>query len=126
MLVVSDIDDIFLPKPTDLLVNLAECRASLEGLLGRLGDMFQDNSIVGSAMGSALQAAFKLMVGSTESTLRISLLTQFPLVSHWWQNYRFVVYTSDRWRWSAQKPRRSESLGNKQGAFVDKHFIIHG
>jgi len=62
MLVVSDIDDIFLPKPTDLLVNLAECRSSLEGLLGRLNDMFQDNSIVGSAMGSALQAAFKLMV----------------------------------------------------------------
>jgi hypothetical protein len=34
MLVVSDIDDVFLPKPTDLLVNLAESRASLEALFG--------------------------------------------------------------------------------------------
>ncbi|KZT03773.1 protein transporter SEC24 [Laetiporus sulphureus 93-53] len=61
MLVVSDIDDVFLPKPTDLLVNLAEARASLESLLGRLGDMFQDNHMIGSALGPALQAGFKLM-----------------------------------------------------------------
>ena len=62
MLVVSDIDDIFLPKPTDLLVNLAESRSSLETLLGRINDMFQENNIIGSAMGPALQAGFKLMV----------------------------------------------------------------
>ncbi|KAF8155735.1 protein transporter SEC24 [Crassisporium funariophilum] len=61
MLVVSDIDDVFLPKPTDLLVNITESRASLEALLGRIGDMFQENSIIGSAMGPALQAGFKLM-----------------------------------------------------------------
>ncbi|KAG5650908.1 COPII subunit [Sphagnurus paluster] len=61
MLVVSDIDDVFLPKPTDLLVNLAEARTTLESLLGRINDMFQENSIVGSAMGPALQAGFKLM-----------------------------------------------------------------
>jgi protein transport protein SEC24 len=62
MLVVSDIDDVFLPKPTDLLVNLAESRSSLEALLGRVNDMFQENSIIGSAMSPALQAGFKLMV----------------------------------------------------------------
>lgn len=62
MLVVSDVDDVFLPKPTDLLVNLAEARASLEALLGRLGDMFKDNSTIGSALGPALQAGFQLMV----------------------------------------------------------------
>jgi hypothetical protein len=62
MLVVSDIDDVFLPKPNDLLVNITEARASLEALLGRIGDMFQENSIIGSAMGPALQAGFKLMV----------------------------------------------------------------
>ncbi|KAG6916743.1 hypothetical protein DXG01_005563 [Tephrocybe rancida] len=61
MLVVSDIDDVFLPKPSDLLVNLAEARSALEVLLGRINDMFQENSIVGSAMGPALQAGFKLM-----------------------------------------------------------------
>lgn len=63
MLVVSDIEDVFLPKPNDLLVNIAESRASLEALLGRIGEMFQDNSIMGCAMGPALQAGFKLMVG---------------------------------------------------------------
>lgn len=62
MLVVSDIDDVFLPKPTDLLVNLAESRTSLQTLLGRINDMFQENSIIGSALGPALQAGFKLMV----------------------------------------------------------------
>ncbi|KAF8637917.1 hypothetical protein AX17_002539 [Amanita inopinata Kibby_2008] len=61
MLVVSDIDDVFLPKPTDLLVNLAEARQSLESLLGRINDMFQENSIIGSALGPALQAGYKLM-----------------------------------------------------------------
>ncbi|KAI0792427.1 protein transporter SEC24 [Abortiporus biennis] len=61
MLVVSDIDDVFLPKPTDLLVNLSEARATLETLLGRLSDMFQDNHTIGSALGPALQAAFQLI-----------------------------------------------------------------
>ena len=63
MLVVSDIDDVFLPKPTDLLVNLAESRQSLEALLGKINDMFQENTIIGSALGPALQAGYKLMVG---------------------------------------------------------------
>ena len=61
MLVVSDIDDVFLPTPTDLLVNLQEARPALESLLGRLSDMFQDNHTIGSALGPALQAAFQLM-----------------------------------------------------------------
>ncbi|KAJ7185633.1 protein transporter SEC24 [Mycena filopes] len=61
MLVVSDIDDVFLPKPTDLLVNLSEARPALESLLSRIGEMFQENSIIGSALGPALQAGSKLM-----------------------------------------------------------------
>ncbi|KAF8843924.1 hypothetical protein BDN67DRAFT_1066584 [Paxillus ammoniavirescens] len=61
MLVVSDVDDVFLPKPTDLLVNLSEAKASLESLLSRINDMFQDNHTVGSALGPALQAGSKLM-----------------------------------------------------------------
>lgn len=62
MLVVSDTEDVFLPKPTDLCVNLAESRESLTNLLGRINDMFKDNSIIGSALGPALQAGYKLMV----------------------------------------------------------------
>lgn len=62
MLVVSDVEDIFLPKPTDLLVNLSEARAGVESILSRLNDMFAENHTVGSALGPALQAGSKLIV----------------------------------------------------------------
>ncbi|TFK72080.1 CPII coat sec24 protein [Pluteus cervinus] len=77
MLVVSDIEDVFLPKPSDLLVNLAEARTSLEGLLGRVHDMFQENSIIGSALSPALEAAFKLLspIGGKIVALSSSLPT---------------------------------------------------
>ncbi|KAI0631186.1 protein transporter SEC24 [Trametes polyzona] len=75
MLVVSDIDDVFLPKPTDLLVNLTESRPAIENLLSRLNDMFQDNHTIGSALGPALQAAFKMMahIGGKIQVLSASL-----------------------------------------------------
>lgn len=60
MLVVSDLDDVYLPKPNDILVNLTECRAGIETLLTRISDMFKDNSVAGSALGAGLQAAYKL------------------------------------------------------------------
>jgi protein transport protein SEC24 len=62
MLVVSDVDDIFLPKPQDLLLSLVEARAGLESLLGRFNEMFQGTHQSGSALGPAMQAAFKLIV----------------------------------------------------------------
>ncbi|CAG8444204.1 9233_t:CDS:10 [Ambispora gerdemannii] len=61
MLVVSDLEDVFLPQPDDLLVNLSEARTVVESLLNRLGDMFKDTQIVGNALGSALSAGFKLV-----------------------------------------------------------------
>lgn len=64
MLVVGDLDDVFLPKPSDILVNLVEAKAAIESLLGRLSDMFKDTHNVGHALGPALQAAFKLVVRS--------------------------------------------------------------
>ncbi|CDO68670.1 hypothetical protein BN946_scf184790.g19 [Trametes cinnabarina] len=75
MLVMSDIDDVFLPKPTDLLVNLTESRPAIENLLSRLNEMFQDNHTIGSALGPALQAAFKLMahIGGKIQVLSASL-----------------------------------------------------
>ncbi|KZT60942.1 hypothetical protein CALCODRAFT_491881 [Calocera cornea HHB12733] len=60
MLVVGDLDDVYLPQPSDILVNLTESRSALDTLLGKLSDMFQDNHAVGSAFGPALQAGFKL------------------------------------------------------------------
>jgi protein transport protein SEC24 len=85
MLVMSDVDDVFLPKPNDLLVNLTECRAAVESLLGRLNDMFADNHAIGSALGPALQSGFKLIVRFLPSCVR-SRLTYIwvSLESHWW------------------------------------------
>ncbi|KHG05809.1 hypothetical protein F383_32015 [Gossypium arboreum] len=62
MMVVSDLDDIFVPLPDDLLVNLSESRNVVEKFLDSLPSMFQDNVNVESAFGSALKAAFMVML----------------------------------------------------------------
>ena len=61
MMVVPDLDDMFLPLPEDLLVNLSESRAVVESLLESLPTMFKDYHVE-SALGPALQAASLLMV----------------------------------------------------------------
>ncbi|KAI9797472.1 MAG: COPII subunit [Candelina submexicana] len=61
MLVVSDLDEPFLPTPGDLLVTLTECRETIENFLSKLQEMFQHTQNPGSAMGSALRAAHKLI-----------------------------------------------------------------
>jgi protein transport protein SEC24 len=67
MMVVSDLDDIFLPLPDDLLVNLSESRSVVETFLDSLPSMFQDNVNVESAFGPALKAAFMVMVSFTHA-----------------------------------------------------------
>lgn len=62
MLVVSDLDDVFLPKPTDLLLNLTESRAGIEALLEKIPEMFSESHALGSALGPGLQAAYKMTV----------------------------------------------------------------
>ena len=61
MLVVSDLDEPFLPIPADLLVTLSESRLSVEKFLLNLPQMFQENQNNGSCMGSALRAGHKLI-----------------------------------------------------------------
>ncbi|CAI0437424.1 unnamed protein product [Linum tenue] len=61
MMVVSDLDDIFIPLPDDLLVNLSESRTVVEAFLDSLPTMFQDNLNMESAFGPALKAAFMVM-----------------------------------------------------------------
>ncbi|KAK6069166.1 Sec23/Sec24 trunk domain-containing protein [Seiridium cupressi] len=61
MLVVSDLDEPFLPVPQDLLVPLTESRVSIENFLTKLPEMFQNNQNNGSCMGSALRAGHKLI-----------------------------------------------------------------
>ncbi|XP_037686370.1 protein transport protein Sec24B isoform X2 [Choloepus didactylus] len=61
MLIVSDIDDVFLPTPDSLLVNLYESKELIKDLLNALPNMFTHTRETHSALGPALQAAFKLM-----------------------------------------------------------------
>ncbi|XP_077958075.1 protein transport protein Sec24B isoform X4 [Gasterosteus aculeatus] len=61
MLVVSDIDDIFIPSHDSLMVNLKESRELVKDLLTSLPGMFSHSKETHSALGPALQAAFKLM-----------------------------------------------------------------
>lgn len=64
LLVVSDVDHVFLPQPNDLIVNLTECRAGVESLLRGLPAMYAQAAATPCAMGAALQAAFKLCSAS--------------------------------------------------------------
>ncbi|XP_013205482.1 protein transport protein Sec24B isoform X2 [Microtus ochrogaster] len=61
MMIVSDIDDVFLPTPDSLLVNLYESKELIKDLLNALPNMFLNTRETHSALGPALQAAFKLM-----------------------------------------------------------------
>lgn len=61
MLVVSDIDDVFIPSHDSLMVNLKESRELVQDLLNSLPAMFSQSRETHSALGPALQAAFKLM-----------------------------------------------------------------
>lgn len=80
MLVVSDLDEPFLPTPEDLLVNLSECRQNVETFLEKLQSMFQDTPNAASAMGSALRAGHKLIspVGGKITVLSATL----PNIGH--------------------------------------------
>ncbi|CDH49202.1 protein transporter sec24 [Lichtheimia corymbifera JMRC:FSU:9682] len=61
MLVVSDLEDVFLPQPTQLLANLSENMEAIKGFLEKLPEMFKATACVTNALGSALQAAYKLV-----------------------------------------------------------------
>ena len=75
MLVVSDLDEPFLPTPADLLVTLSECRINIESFLERLPAMFQNAQSTASCMGSALRAGHKLIspIGGKMTVLTASL-----------------------------------------------------
>ncbi|KAJ5296080.1 hypothetical protein N7508_010901 [Penicillium antarcticum] len=80
MLVVSDLDEPFLPIPGDLLVTLSECRDNIDVFLDKLQEMFQNTQNNSCAMGSALRAGYKLIspVGGKMTVLSASL----PNIGH--------------------------------------------
>lgn len=61
LLVVSDIDDVFLPSPDQLLVNLKESRQNIEKLLNNFASFFQSTLNDGFALGPALKSAHTLI-----------------------------------------------------------------
>jgi protein transport protein SEC24 len=61
MLVVADLEDLFLPLPDDILVNAYESESSIINLLDSLPSLFQDTKVSESCMGSAVKGAFLAM-----------------------------------------------------------------
>nr|WDD38968.1 transport protein Sec24 [Fagopyrum tataricum] len=61
MLIVPDIQDVYTPLQTDVIVQLSECRQHLELLLENIPTMFQSNKTADSAFGAAIKAAFLAM-----------------------------------------------------------------
>ncbi|XP_039120781.1 protein transport protein Sec24-like At4g32640 isoform X1 [Dioscorea cayenensis subsp. rotundata] len=57
MLIVPDIQDVYTPLHTDLIVALSECRQHLELLLNSIPSMFEKNAVAESAFGAAIKAA---------------------------------------------------------------------
>ncbi|XP_053685124.1 protein transport protein Sec24A [Sabethes cyaneus] len=58
---VLEVDDVFLPYPDNLLVNLKECKELIKDLLTQLPKRFEQTHDTHSALGAALQVAQKLM-----------------------------------------------------------------
>ena len=58
MLVVSDLEDLFLPLPDDILVPLAESEAAILNLLDSLPSIFGETKVNESCLGSAVRGAF--------------------------------------------------------------------
>ncbi|XP_031488075.1 protein transport protein Sec24-like At4g32640 isoform X1 [Nymphaea colorata] len=61
MLIVPDVQDVYTPLETDLIVQLSECRQHLEQLLDNIPTMFQNNKVPESAFGAAVKGAFLAM-----------------------------------------------------------------
>ncbi|XP_065891060.1 protein transport protein Sec24A-like [Dysidea avara] len=61
MMVVSEIDDVFLPTPNSLLVNLRQSKELIQTLLEEIPKMFAKNQSTNSALGAALQVGYKLL-----------------------------------------------------------------
>ncbi|GJN13349.1 hypothetical protein PR202_gb00042 [Eleusine coracana subsp. coracana] len=70
MLIVPDIQDVYTPLQTDLILPISECRENLEQLLESIPNMFGNNRVADSAFGAAMKAAF-LAIKSTGGKLLV-------------------------------------------------------
>ncbi|SCO73476.1 protein transport protein Sec24A, putative [Plasmodium vivax] len=61
MMVVPDIQDIFIPLPEDILVNVHECQNVIDVLLDNLPTMWRNNKMTDCCAGNALKAAIMVL-----------------------------------------------------------------
>ncbi|XP_068231086.1 protein transport protein Sec24A isoform X2 [Palaemon carinicauda] len=80
MLEVGEIEETFVPCPEDLLVNLDQCRSLVEEFLTLLPEAHSGTHQTQSALGPALQAAYKLMspIGGRITVITTTLPTLGP------------------------------------------------
>ncbi|XP_014661179.1 LOW QUALITY PROTEIN: protein transport protein Sec24-like At4g32640 [Setaria italica] len=70
MLIVPDVQDVYTPLQTDLILPVSECRENLEQLLESIPNMFENNRVADSAFGAAMKAGF-LAIKSTGGKLLV-------------------------------------------------------
>ena len=73
MMVVAVLEELLIPIPDELLVNMSDSREVVEMLLETLPTIHQNSNSAETALGPAIRVAFKLMVrsvmqGSQQST----------------------------------------------------------
>jgi hypothetical protein len=76
MLIVSDLEQPYLPCPYDLLVSLSDSRAAIESFLVKLPNLFGQTQQTMSAMGKALKSAEKLIVMKIFLRCRVQLVVK--------------------------------------------------
>lgn len=60
MIVINDLEDLFLPIPDDLLVNVSEAKDLILNLLDMFNNMFANQQDQGSCLQKAIGAAVKI------------------------------------------------------------------
>ena len=92
MMVISDVDDVFVPLPDDLLVNLSESRNVVDSFLDSLPTMFQDTMNVESAFGPALKAALLVMVCD------VSHVNETSTICFFFSQFEMQCYSEVAWK----------------------------
>jgi len=62
MIVMSELEEVFLPSPKNLFVNIKEYRKAIKEFLKKLNKIFSFTYVNSNVMGSALKNAFEMIV----------------------------------------------------------------
>lgn len=94
MMVVADLDELFIPIPDELLVNLSDSREVVEMLLETLPAIHQNSRSAETALGPAIRVAFKLMVGGCIGSIAVEIWVVTPNVLYFVFSHRSAVRCS--------------------------------